>query len=425
LTNADLVKAVFLSKNNLSLGYVSNEDKDGDFARFLSLKQNVIALEWDAIEKTLQDPKVWGFVYEGDEAFETRIDFLLNLTSKKPRSEKNVLYSFNYFYDRVKEVRADKKRLANYSNTNTSFIDEQWAILKGNFDVLMEWYNNKTYNHLIGFLIRTGYDIGELILEFKSCNRKAFITLLKSKIKSILAFDSISDLRYGKSKDNDKLERILLLHNVLKSLTSDGSNIQYPFERMERKHWSLEHIFAQNSDELRQEDYAVWLRDHYSFLLSRGDERAEALAAEIAPVLPENNGKIEKDDFQELFNKISRYIQDVIQKIDGDLTNGAAEVEDDEVEEAEEYEWISEDHSIANLALLDSRVNSAIKNSLFDIKRNLILKKDRDGLFIPNETKKVFLKYYTPSPSHLAYWTYADRKAYVEDIQSTLKLLDQ
>jgi uncharacterized protein with ParB-like and HNH nuclease domain len=76
LTNAELVKAVFLSKNNLSLGYASIDIEAKDFSKILSLKQNAIALEWDQMEKVLQDSKVWGFIYGGKNNYETRIDYL-------------------------------------------------------------------------------------------------------------------------------------------------------------------------------------------------------------------------------------------------------------------------------------------------------------------------------------------------------------
>jgi len=52
------------------------------------------------------------------------------------------------------------------------------------------------------------------------------------------------------------------------------------------------------------------------------------------------------------------------------------------------------------------------------------LQKDKEGLFIPGETKKVFLKYHSPMPNHLAYWTFEDRKAYIEDIKSALTFLN-
>lgn len=425
LTNAELVKAVFLSKNNLSLGAASEDVDNPNFDKILSFKQNAIALQWDQMEKTLQDKKVWGFIYGGNKTYETRIDYLLDLISHKTPTEKNKYFSFKHFYDKVKAVRLDKDLLITNFKTNTSFIEQEWSALKEVYDVLLEWYNNQEYNHLIGFLISQEYSVIDLIKDFKDNNRKDFKKEIKSKIKSSLNCDAVSELRYG--KHNKIIERVLLLHNVVNSLLVKENNTQFPFDRMKGKLWTLEHIFAQNTDDLREEDYVSWLEDHLEFFKTKTqDKNTEAIIKNIENLLATKNNKIDKDDFEECFIKVSNYIQNIINTIDDEL-NVPLNVEDDidsKMDNENEYDWINEDHSIANLALLDGSINSAIKNSLFDIKRKLILEKDKQGLFIPNETKKVFLKYYTPLPNHLAYWTFADRKAYVDSIKSTLKYLD-
>lgn len=420
LTNAELVKAVFLSKNNLSLGYASVDTDSKNFLQILSLRQNAIALEWDQIEKKLQDPKVWGFIYGGTKNYDTRIDYLLDLSSKKQPSENNEYYSFKYFYDKVKNLRIDKELLEEYSKSNYSFIEQEWNALKSNYEILLEWYSDKTYNHLIGFLINQNESILEIIDDFKNNNRKEFIRRVKNKINSLINCNDISKLNYEIKSDYKKLERILLIHNVINSLLVDDNNIQFPYDRMRNKLWTLEHIFAQNSDELREDDYLNWLNDHYDFFKEKfEDPEAKLITNSIEKLISTSDKKIDKEIFEDCFSKVNSYIQKSIQEIDKTST------ENNEIEEVEyinenEYDWINEDHSIANLALLDGSINSSIKNSLFDIKRKLILQKDKQGLFIPNETKKVFLKYYTPSPSHLAYWTYNDRKAYIESIKSSL-----
>ncbi len=420
LTNAELVKAVFLSKNNLSLGYAAADVTDKDFNKILSLKQNAIALEWDAIEKVLQDPKVWGFVYSGFKNFETRIDYLLDLKAHKRIDDKGDYFSFKYFYDKVKKIRNDKTLLLEYTSENNSFIENEWAELKGIFDVLLEWYNDKTYNHLIGFLINQNEDIVTLVEDFKNNNRKQFLINIKAKIKTLIDCEDISKLRYNKPIDKQKLDRILLLHNVIGSLEINDNNVFFPFDRLKGKAWTLEHIFAQNSDELREEDYSEWLRDHLMFFKSKmHTDGVPEIVASINVLLDQDIKKIDKDDFQDCFNKISIHIQNEIREIEKLEQNV-----DDEINE-DDYGWINEDHSIANLALLDGSINSAIKNSLFDIKRRLILKKDKEGLYVPYETKKVFLKYYTSSPSHLAYWTFDDRKAYIKNIKLSLNYLSK
>jgi len=418
LTNAELVKAVFLSKNNLSLGYVTSNIEDKDFSKILSLKQNAIALEWDQMEKVLQDPKVWGFIYGGTNEYETRIDYLLDLSSHKNVEDKNKYFSFKYFYDRVKNFRLSQKEITD-TESSTAFIEKEWNDLKGNFDILLEWYNEKKFNHLIGFLISQNIAIIDVIEDFKINSRKDFLKNVKNRIIGIIGCNDISVLRY--KKDNKTIERILLLHNVINSLEINDNNIHFPFERMKNKLWTLEHIFAQNSDELRQGDYFNWLEDHLDFFSTRKEnQEAQLIKNNIKELLARKDKKVETDDFQMCFNKVSNFIQQELQNIEKDITNDNKDL----IADQEEYDWISEDHSIANLALLDGGVNSAIKNSLFDIKRKLILKKDKEGLFIPSETKKVFLKYYTTTPTHLAYWTFEDRKAYIENIKSSINFLN-
>ncbi len=420
LTNAELVKAVFLSKNNLSLGYASSEINSEDFGKILTLKQNAIALEWDNMEKTLQDPKVWGFIYGGNKNYETRIDYLLDLESHKSDRDTNKYYSFKYFYDKVKNIRNDKELLDDLAKTNYSFIEQQWNILKSNYEILLEWYNDKTYNHLIGFLITQQVQVIDIIEEFKNKNRKNFLTYIKSRIVLSIDCTDISKLRYDRSSDYKKIERVLLMHNVINSLKINDNNIYFPFDKMKGKSWSLEHIFAQNSDELRAEDYNNWLTDHLEFFkIRKKEEECKSIIDTIEKLLLSKDIKNQKEAIESCMMKVSGYIQKSIQQIDNDNVGQIS----DEVDIKKEFDWINEDHSIANLALLDGGLNSALKNSLFDIKRKQIIQKDKDGLFIPNETKKVFLKYYTPMPNHLAYWTFEDRKAYVGSIKSSINYL--
>lgn len=78
-------------------------------------------------------------------------------------------------------------------------------------------------------------------------------------------------------------------------------------------------------------------------------------------------------------------------------------------------------HSIANLALLSFEANAALSNSTFDVKRNEIIKMDKEGAFIPFCTRMVFLKYYTPSAKNqLHFWGKDDRDAYVNEMNIVL-----
>ena len=76
-------------------------------------------------------------------------------------------------------------------------------------------------------------------------------------------------------------------------------------------------------------------------------------------------------------------------------------------------------HSIANLALLSGGVNSALNNSVFEVKRRMILELDRAGAYIPICTRRVFFKYYTDAADQQIHlWSARDRECYLEAMMS-------
>src|SRR5690606_40955167 len=81
LTNAELIKALFLNSSNF-------ENVD---AEKLRLKQLEIASEWDRIEYALQDDSFWYFINKSENNLATRIEFIFNLMSdrKEKRSEEH------------------------------------------------------------------------------------------------------------------------------------------------------------------------------------------------------------------------------------------------------------------------------------------------------------------------------------------------
>ena len=80
-------------------------------------------------------------------------------------------------------------------------------------------------------------------------------------------------------------------------------------------------------------------------------------------------------------------------------------------------------HSLSNLALLGQSDNSALNNSTFDVKRNKILEMDKTSEYIPVCTRRVFLKYYTPSEAHqVHFWGKADRDGYIAEMNKLLRV---
>lgn len=79
-------------------------------------------------------------------------------------------------------------------------------------------------------------------------------------------------------------------------------------------------------------------------------------------------------------------------------------------------------HLLHNLALLDRGHNSALGNSVFEVKRQEILRLDREGAYIPPCTRNAFLKYYTDNADlQLHVWGPQDREAYYNQLRSVIE----
>ena len=85
LTSAELVKAIFLSRDN-------NADMDRE-------KQEEISLQWDNIEKELHQDSLWYFLTNAiSKEYQTRIDLILDLIVKKPIESKDKYFTFYIFF---------------------------------------------------------------------------------------------------------------------------------------------------------------------------------------------------------------------------------------------------------------------------------------------------------------------------------------
>ncbi|MCD8307062.1 MAG: DUF262 domain-containing protein [Clostridia bacterium] len=77
-------------------------------------------------------------------------------------------------------------------------------------------------------------------------------------------------------------------------------------------------------------------------------------------------------------------------------------------------------NGICNLVLLDSSTNRSYRNMLFNMKRNKIISRNNDAVFILPVTLNVFQKYYNKNPEHFIYWEGKDREGYREEFVSML-----
>lgn len=405
LTNAELVKAVFLSRNNLAIG---NDEVD---EKWLNITQSKIATEWDVIQNKLSNDHFWGFIYNGKKIYDTRIDYILELITDI-KSSVNPYETFRVYYESIREKRRNNEYIVQVKQKNSSLIEEEWNKLKFYIELLEDWFNNNYYYHYLGFLISQNIPIKELIDEYQNKNKADFKVFIEDRIKRLLKDIHLFELDY-ESTSNTTLLRFLLFYNVVSTERLNISNNRFPFFLYKKNIWSIEHIYAQNSEDLTIDQYETWLSENIASLSKIENAKAEGIVKSLTEGLLKID-ELRKDSltFNNLFTDVSKYYKEEISKIDEHFNP--------ELYTNIDLSNIDNEHSIYNLTLLDRSSNASLSNSLFDVKRTLIIQKDKAGSYIPIETKRVFLKYHTQYPQHLFYWTKQDKVAYVENIIDTI-----
>lgn len=377
LTSAELVKAMFLC----------SYDKD----RMTQEKRVEIALQWDNIERELNDDSFWYFLTNhATDAYQTRIDLVLDLIAEKPMDNRDNYYTYFKLDSQTRDEDGKKQR---------ELTDKLWGRIQQTFLTLKDWHENHELYHKIGFLIASQkMTLLDVFKEAKGRTKREFKAALDGHIcDSVAIKENYADLSYDRDNDYQAISTLLLLFNV-ESVRQNGEQTEwFPFNKLKfsrngRVFWSLEHIHAQQSESLRtQEAWRKWLELHIPSVLNVAGNTELADAMRTAA----ESDKLERADFEKLQQRAV----------------GLLSV-------AGNTEYL---HSISNLALISASDNAALNNSTFDVKRNQVIEMDKEGQFIPFCTKMVFLKYYTPSvDNQLHFWGQADRVAYVKAMNRVL-----
>ncbi len=399
LTNAELIRALFLNSSNFAN---SNQDDQEQ----IRLKQLQIATEWDEIEYTLQRDEFWFFIFDknnktfSDRNYDTRIEYIFDLIKERPKDAEDY-FTFYKFYEDLK----------------SKDIESLWKEIKRFFYTLKEWYENNESYHLIGYLIATGKGILSIKDEYDRKTKSEFRKYLKEEVyKTIFnngdpnineALESIKELEYG--RDNTKIRNILLLFNILILLNNKGANIRFPFDRYKKEKWDIEHVFSQTDIDLKGKTLKEYVKLILEFWTGEKVE-TEKLDKNTANALEE---KLDKSVNKELFRKLVE-----IYNKDKDAKELFDEVKKELIEAFQEEEIENRDN-ISNLVLLDAGTNRAYKNAFFPIKRAIILEKIKNGNFVPIGTQNVFLKAYSKRFDNIMFWTEDDAKDYLNAIIDT------
>jgi len=410
LTNAELIKALFLKKWN-----------NAEAVDKLRLKQLQIATEWDRIENTLQDNSFWYFIYNKPDSknpkYANRIEYIFDLMKNKPDGE-DEKYTFYKFYE-------DFETSKNKNKHKIPDTDALWLGVKKYFLTFEEWYKDRELYHLIGFLISINYRIQD-ILEPKKNKEKISITsktdfkaFLKDEIREKVNFN-IRELVFDDKNQSDrpKIRSILLLFNIQTLLANKKSNMSFPFNlyKDEDLNWDIEHVRSLTDKNISGTERSIWSKDMLEFFTGFSDEMEQKQYID----------SIENTNV-EVFRTISEKEQS--KKTLSDLYHVAYADKIDDARFSSVYNQIriefKEDnepakYAISNLALLDSTTNRSYKNAFFPIKRKIILQNDKRGTFIPICTKNVFMKAYSKKFDEVMYWNKYDADSYLQAIEETL-----
>lgn len=360
LTNAELIKALFLNSSNFN--YEDNEKIK------IKLKQLEIASEWDTIEYALQNDEMWYFINNSEQEKPNRIEFIFNLMAEKDHNTNDEYATFRFFSDKFK---------------NKKDINENWKEIKQTFQRIEEWFSNRELYHKIGYLIAVSKEIKDLLRESKNKTKTEFKNFLNDEIKSkVKSENNINELEFG----NGIVKNILLLHNVQTMLNLKDESNRFPFNRYKTEKWDIEHIHAIATEvKLKEEDLKEWL----------------------------NNNFVKKESHNN--EDLNKQIDNIIE------ANKINDIEDNTINQIIEYVLGKPDNGIQNLCLLDRGTNRSYKNDSFKLKRKKIIEQEKAGVFIPVCTKNVFMKYYSENVESFDLWNADNKKNYISDIENVLK----
>ena len=404
LTNAELAKAMLL--------------KRGNFTEDSVLMQKNIATEWNKIENTLNDDAFWCFIRPIEDNRNTRIDFLFEIIKDKnmlhftPTDEigNDRFSTFRYFYDYFKEKKA-------------SAFDSIWNEIRQLYNIFMHWYNEIEMYHYIGFLI---IDNSNCILNLLDEWMKSDMIIpdfkkhLKSEINKVIEKSGCNDLskqyKYNEERASDKtkckpilllfnIQRIIIINRNMNQRTDTQLFNKFPFYLYKSENWDVEHIASNTDNDLTQpSEQKEWLK---TFLLdsSISDDNKNRIKCFL--------GLEESGDFEDIRQKLEEEQQQVLHK--------------------EEHLNDAEKNQIWNFCLLDEHTNRSYGNSVFPVKRRIIMGKEMGKEYILNDdleediksnvvayvplcTKDVFVKAYTANSTTNREWSKTDAKAYKKEI---------
>lgn len=361
LTNAELIKALFLNK-------VGKED-----IAHREVEQRLLADEFDQIERTLRQDDFWYFLAGNTEKPSSCINLLFDLMLES--SEQNGKYhtdepfrTFFYFNDLIN---------GNESEDSYKKSKKIWEDVRKVFHITEGWFNDSVMYNLIGYhrAANGGKTLCEIYKKFREKkSKKEFKKWLVDECKNHIDYpDGFMQLRYDENKD--KVFNLLLLFNIATLNERPQEAVKFSFANLHKYNWDVEHISPQN---------------------------------------PKNDEDLKKAVEKFKDNEHLNNLIDALNKEEKDTNI---------IEEERSKFFVAGDDlmGIQNLTLLTEHDNRGIGNKFFFEKRQTLQKYYQQGSFIPACSMNVFMKFYSDNPEQMAFWDEKDRESYKNKLEQTIK----
>jgi hypothetical protein len=239
LTNAELIKALLLNKDN--------------FSADINKRQTEISIAWDRIEQGLRDDSFWYFLNEKEQSG-TRIDMLFELLAQEHNTKLPVPIPTdqNYFSFLVFSA------LLNAASDKEEFVKALWGEVEKLYAEFRDWYSDLDKYHIIGYLISSGITIAEIFALTRGKRKSTVMKDLLEKARRVTGKYDFSSISYDNPNDRRKIRKLLLLFNIATLVCKSEKQYRFPFdiykgETGDKIKWDIEHIHA-TADETDEAD---------------------------------------------------------------------------------------------------------------------------------------------------------------------------
>lgn len=308
LTNAELIKALFLNK----VGTEKGSERE--------IQQRLIAEEFDQMERAIRQDDFWHFVTGNQGKPSSCINLLFDLmlesdsTGNGKYSKEETFRTFFYFNEKLKNK------------------SDLWNEVQKVFHILEGWFSDFELYNLIGYLRAVKGNTLSLSNLYKLYDKNksisTFKTALKDHCKKTVNYENNNFLELRYDEEKDQVFNLLLLFNIATLNANLQEKNRFSFANFHKNKWDVEHISPQNpkdNEELKKliEDRQNPIFAALKNALSQNDEekikleRKEFFATDESLMSIENltlltshdNRGIGNKFFFEKRNKLKEYFQ--------------------------------------------------------------------------------------------------------------------